>query len=219
MLFRSASKKVRDLFSDYVNLVVQDRTCAEMVKQLTAALSSARDAGVKTDAVMSVQERKPSERFDEEAFKAEYPKLWAKFSVVQEKWSTRFNWTISKKELPELRSINKSLMEFANSVARLVDDPKERRSVDKFHRMYLETLSFGAPVDWELGLIADRVRAECGAAAGIDGVCTWSRTATKEKTLDKGALKEHSPDIYGKFVKLSQSKPAVVVNRDLGFRL
>ena len=216
---RKPSKKARELHSEYLRLNVQDRACADVLKLLIQALSAARDAGVKTDGVMSVQSRRPSERFDEEAFKAEYPTLWAKFSAAQDKWSTRFTWSVSKNDLPELKSVNKSLATFVDSVSQLVGDPKQRRSVDKFHGKYLEALQFVAPVDWALELVADRVRAECGAAAGIDGICTWSRTATREKTLDKGALREHSPDVYGKFVKLTQSKPAIVVNRDLGFRL
>lgn len=87
------------------------------------------------------------------------------------------------------------------------------------HDGYLQMLTILGSVQWQIDLVEARLKAMCGEADEIRGVCKWSRTEKSKEKFDKTKFKKDNPEVYKEFVTMKKSSPSSVIRRDRGFRL
>ena len=63
-----------------------------------------------------------------------------------------------------------------------------------------------------------QLKVMCGAAPGIEGLCTWSRRENTGLSFDKGALKGQQPELYADYEKPATTSESHVLAKDSGYR-
>jgi len=193
--------------------------CEEITKRITGIMvdvSKHHDLG----ALFTWQDKNQSDLFDSKSFKKDHPDLWNEFVDVSESLSGTFRlgkWPDGK-VLPDLRPVE------LDSVVAVVKDAESKvidgvEFVTELHTQFLRTLSLQGPIEWEIDVLEAELKARCGTAAEIVGVCKWPRAMKEKETLNKDALAEQHPEIFQQFVKVRGRIQVPIVSRDLGFRI
>lgn len=214
------SAQHRKLHSRIVSLRAQVSACKDLSSSITTMIETLNNVGVDCGRFLAVQEKKPSERFDEKSFKEKYEKLWEKYQVTSDSFSGSFRVVDPKAQRPDPYELNADLLAMAKRVEKLTSGLKEKVShVEKLHDSYLELLSLQAPLDWELMVAEDHARDTIGSASEIEGLFVWKRELTQKVSLDKEALKRDEPTKYEEFVSFVTPKPSIIVAKDRGYFL
>ena len=214
------STKLKKLHQEVVALRAQLSVCTDLSKAISECMFSAAEAGVDFGRLLSVQEKKATERFNEAKFKEQYPKVWAKYLVMKETFSGPFRVVDPKADRPDPFVLNVDLAQLSKQVEKAITKVSSKKAgANELHEMFLQLLTIQAPLEWDLMLAEDVAKSELGTASEIDGLFKWSRVMTVRETLDKDALRDAEPKKYAECVTQTSSKPAVVVARDRGFQL
>lgn len=141
--------------------------------------------------------------FDEDAFKAKYPDLWAAHLGPS---SVRGRFTVTKMkddELlanPDVAAEIPVVQSFEASIERYVSN---QISLDHLSKEYIEFLSRTEYYRTRELLAKHYLMSICGEAPEITGVCKWKRTEKPGK-LDRQSLRATAPDEYSEFVTTTQ---------------
>lgn len=141
--------------------------------------------------------------FDEDAFKAKYPDLWAthlgpssvggRFTVTKMKDDELLANPDVAAEIPVVQS-------FEASIERYVSN---QISLDHLSKEYIEFLSRTEYYRTRELLAKHYLMSICGEAPEITGICKWKRTEKPGK-LDRQSLRVTAPDEYSEFVTTTQ---------------
>ena len=213
----SPTDAVLSLHQQLVGLRAHLKECKAMAKAIVDVLGDASKRGVDLGRLLSIQEKKGAERFNEETFRAQHPDLWAQFMRIETKMVGPFRPTDNVATRPDPYSLYPELKELKVRIdgAFGVSDSE----LPQLHAMFLEVLTVQSPAEWKVMLLEDELKSECGTSPGISGVCSWVREESTKESLDKSALKAAHPDLYAEFVTVGEPSTAVVAARDRGFQI
>ena len=189
-------------------------------KAVSNALLGLYDAGAAVDRFVTVQTKKVLASFDKKRFDADHPGVTDAFMTSKMVISPKFVPSTAKKlglgedDIPrDVRDAVDAVLEATASMTKRGADPV------LMHARYLEVLQLSAPTKFEIGLLEARLMAACGERPGIDGVCTWNRVPTEQKTFDRKAFEAAHPRWFRAYEKPEGTSRSVVVAKDLGYRL
>lgn len=191
--------------------------CKSIEGSVRDGLLGARENGVSVEGLISVQVKKPIQRFDETRFKEEEPDLYESLLVEVDEWTRRF---VPSKSLFQKLTIDddEELLNISRNVERILGvSILTREDVQELHRQYLHCLEIQSAMDWQVDLHEAMLKRACGSSQGIEGICTWNRTRETSLKLDKERLSSEYPEQFNRFVSTKQSSPAIVLARDCGY--
>jgi len=141
--------------------------------------------------------------FDEDAFKAKYPDLWAahlgpssvggRFTVTKMKDDELLANPDVAAEIPVVQSFEASIQRYVSN----------QISLDHLSKEYIEFLSRTEYYRTRELLAKHYLMSICGEAPEITGICKWKRTEKPGK-LDRQSLRVAAPDEYSEFVTTTQ---------------
>jgi hypothetical protein len=158
-----------------------------------------------------------SEKFDETKFKQDHPDLWSQLYEITPKWQQRFLLSETKEMKESLGETRSEIREITDAVKSQIQRAIDFRDIAPVHGEFLNVLTFLAPLEWEEKRLESELKAELGEYQEIEGICSWTRSFKDRGSLNKKVLQELHPEIYGKYVSKSQSKPKLTISRDCGF--
>jgi len=193
----------------------------QIEKTVKTTLSTATKSGVETSRFFTLQPKKDTESFDEQALRDAYPQLWAKYVTESRELVSRFELA---KHSPDIATFTDERVDAIDELARSIEEiaAKARNNDDalaSLHDGYLQMLTILGSVQWQIDLIEARIKAACGEAAEIRGVCKWARVEKPKEKFNKSGFKKENPEAYREFVTLKKSGPSSVIRRDRGFRI
>ena len=211
------SDELLSIHQQLVGLRAQVKECKALAGSVVKALEDASKRGVDLGRLLSIQDKKGAERFNEESFKESHPDLWSQFLKNETKVGGTFRLTDSVKTRPDPYLLYPELTDLKARIESsfAVSDS----DISQLHAVYLQVLTVQSPAEWEVMLLEDQIKSECGTAPGIAGVCDWAREETTKESFDKTAMKASHPDLYAEFITVGASTTAVVPARDRGFQI
>ncbi len=188
----------------------------EAEKQLEAALRKAAVDAAEGSPYVTEVFRAPSRTFDKDAFTAAHPDLAALYTIEKHTIRRKFELSGLKSHVPDIPEDNPAL---SRHLADVLNSIKVGNAASVLHRQYLELLALRGPLDWERELLEASLQAACQRYGKIAGVCTWNRTSVTNLALDSTTLKAERHDIHERFLREGRRTRAIVVAKDLGYRL
>ncbi len=157
----------------------------------------------------------PKESFRKMELKKAHPDIYDQYENVPS-FSSRM--TLVGTQTPQdFQSLFQEKKDAAATVPKVsvddVTDDKLDRTDDSsgIHQSYLEVLAEDGIVQRDLMLVNMRLKAICGTAGGIDGVCTYTRE--DKMSFDAERFKEDNPSLYQEFTSLGKARRTAVVMR------
>jgi hypothetical protein len=211
------SEDLRLLHHNLVQLRAQIRACKSMAESVVRALENAARNGADVDRMLSIQDKKAIERFDEKTLRESFPELWTQFITVESVLRGSFSLLDPAAARPDPYKLFPELIHLKSRVDEVLciqdSDPS------RLHALFLEVISVQSPSEWDVMLLEDRLKAECGTSPGLTGICKWNREEVSKEVFDKARFKAERPDLFPQFVTVGAPTRAVVPARDLGFRI
>ena len=140
------------------------------------------------------------EKFNEENFNSKYPDLYRQFITEQISIAGRF--TIEKQKDLDLMD-DPMIAEFtaiaSQMTALLGSSDALSNSGQQIHSIHLELLTANKQAEIDKQIAEAHLKVMCGAADGIEGVCSWKRAEKVKEVLDQKALKAAYPSEFGEF--------------------
>lgn len=215
-----ADKAAKRVYTTCVEANAVLKACGEMAKKAQAALIAARASKIDVSAFLRPIERAGSFSIDQEALELAHPKIFKRFQVTKQQLSQRFTLASAKGIQIDIGALQPELAECVGQLESRVDIASRKgKGFDKVHESYLAMVSLQAPIEWEGELAEEELRARCGTAAAIDGICKWQRTLTQRTTLDTAGFKKEHPDLAVTFGVQKPNSTAFVIAKDRNFRL
>ncbi len=133
-------------------------------------------------------------------FAEAYPDLHDRFLRTESRPTQRFT---PKKLDPSVElAADDEFNEFANRFQSLVLITTDNHDqLEELHLSYLRLLGYEAQAAWDAELAEAQLKAECGDARGIDGICTWPRVPSDRLVFDKNALMREHPELHNQFIE------------------
>jgi hypothetical protein len=176
-------------------------------KEVEAELRNVlREAIAKGESVGgAARERKSSvkEFFNETLFKAENEDLYAKFVLIEQKLSGRFD----PKKLKDLSHIESLLQDKVNPIIDEIREAIEKAKANEIpksdlNKWFLVIRENSALAEWNKEIADARLRVAVGTSAGIDGICSWLRRMVDKAKFDEEKFKEENFELYKKYLEL-----------------
>jgi len=167
------------------------------------------------DGITNVKVTNPGPSFKLRLFKDAHLELYQEFQTLP---SFKSSFRVLGKQTvaahPELNQEKKDAAEAVETIA--VEDIMEQRMerddmVVTTHADYLDILSREGEVSRDLLLVKMRLKALCGEAKGIEGVCTYARS--EQMNFDKEAFIVEHPDLYAEFTTQNEPQRRFEVKR------
>lgn len=195
-------------------LVLKDRQkrTNDIIKVVKPTLQSSIQNDGGSNSTGTLQQRRLRGRFDLASFKSAHPDLWCAYVTVSHEPGGRFTLVASaiRDESADLADLERRCDAVRGSDAPGLEE--------ELHSVYLDAVAISAQTKWDLARTENQLKVLCGTAPGIDGVCSWSRTMQVKESFDEKALETDRPDLFGQFVTAGQTRQALVINKDSGFR-
>lgn len=190
-------------------------------KRFQKFLEQLHEAGVEVIQLVTFEDAKGRQLFDDSSFKERFPALWQQHLVRSTSIPQPRNRVVSLPDnevgesdaVTETRVIATRLEEFQQSGAQ---DPE---SLNEMHSLFLQLLSLEALFTEQEMLAEAYLKAFCALNEGIEGVYKWKRVEEVKESLDKGSLKEHFPSEYQQFTSQAAATRRIKIRRssvDLG---
>lgn len=183
--------------------------------QVKSALSAAHATGLDVERFVVVQSRQTPPSFDKDAFQEQHPELHAQFLASKRRLAQRFTPTSDKSLDLSVERLSPAVAELKQHIDTLA--PQARSDAERahdMHRLYLTLLTHEAAVLLDDDLLEAELKAACGDAAGIAGVCSWKREWKVDTKLDETALKRDHADLYASFLVEREAVTAINVARN-----
>ena len=216
----SPTEELSELHKSIVELRAQTGISNGLIKALGVAMRDASKNGLKFGNLLDIQIKKPSDKFDEIAFKEKYPDLWAKYAKSEPKLFGLFRVIDPVARRPDPFTLNPELSVFNSDVQEMMTLLATNEcDAEEVHDLYLRVLQLHAPLQWKLDLQESKAQAKVGEASGVEGLFTWKRELKARETFDKKALQGDYPEQFSEFVTTGKPTEAIVPAKDRGFRL
>ena len=191
---------------------------SETEDRVVEALAAASDAGCDVTRYMAVQIKGKEASFDTAKFKKDHPDVYASFTTPKTTWSKTFV-PVKMKDLGlDDTALDPALHDLSARIDVEATAVETGGSPDRLHELYLELLRFDARYDLEFQAAEAQLKVLCGAAPGIEGLCTWNRRENAGVNFDKDALKEQQPNLYVQYEKPATTVESRVLVKDRGHR-
>lgn len=189
----------------------------KIVRSIDNAIRKSSDEGISVVNFADLNEGVETQRFLETDLQKDHPEIWATFASTTAKLSQRFLLTEPKALKNEIVDSLSDLRSQQEDIESLIDSVKSEGELAELHTKFLELLTIQAPLEWDEKILTNMIKASCGEAGGIDGVCTWSRHMEDKPTFDKKAFGEAHPELLAKYSTITVSKPKLRIYRDRNF--
>ena len=114
------TESIKKWHSQVLGANVQIKRCDELSKLMIEVAVAAADREEEVSHIVTVQGRRPSERFDSDAFKLKYPSIWAEFQKSKDSIKQRFTISGAKEFTLEVKDLNPELFELGVKFEELV---------------------------------------------------------------------------------------------------
>lgn len=132
--------------------------------------------------------------FNLDAFRDENPALYRKYIEIVESWRQKFTPPTKKlafEELPE--EFKTQVLE----IEKLINTVTSPENAYLLNEPQLLITNLKALSEWDYEVAIAKLKLLCGANAGIEGVCTWSRKfADPKEVFNEKKFVEENPEIY-----------------------
>jgi len=142
------------------------------------------------------------DKIDEEHLKIDCPEVFSLFLEEKPTRTTRF----TLKNKPSLKSIDPDLV---NEIEKLKAEThktdlnetvlERTPRVEELHLEYLKSMQASSRAEIEKDLLQIRLKAACGNAAEITGICTWPRKQVTRQKFNDSKFKAEHPELATKY--------------------
>ena len=199
---RPASEEERDFLQNAIqvgeelNRLTAQRSCLEWA--LRAGMGSA--SGI--DSILTVTRVTHQPGLNEQGLKSQAPEVYGKFLVEKDRLArsfalatkTRSSATLepalAAKQAAYEEQVGKAMTAGNNLMA------ERTEHLVSFHEQYLKVLGEISRASIERDLLEAQIKAACGPAKGIEGVCKWSRTLQAKVYFDRKEFKKVHPELF-----------------------
>ena len=102
---------------------------------------------------------------------------------------------------PELHAQTKEYKSKVEKKSPYTTNPSKRNdALEDLHAQYLEVMGEASQATIAKDLLEAQIKAACGAAKGIEGVCTWNRIEKQSTGFSATALAENEPELHQKYL-------------------
>jgi Meiotically up-regulated gene 113 len=197
------TKQVLALHKEYFKSDFIMKQLDGVIKKYEAKLDERAAAGDDVEEARS-QKQVTRPRFDEAAFRSAMPGVYKKFLIQGSKIKSQFKMTPNSEYGFTMSAVAPKLETFISgfygTIEQLSKNPKVLE-VAKAKYSYIK--GEYARAEWEKEKALHQIQLSCANNSGINGVCTWVRTAVDETTFSLATLKAMRPELYEKFLKNS----------------
>lgn len=182
----------------------QSKVLDEIEDDITAKLEKAKEQGKELGAAAKEKTVTYKPKFDKQKFMEDYPELAAELMVAKSSWSQRF---LIKYKLEAGWSFEPEFSDEVAAIRTLVDNSEE--PVDLLDPQ-LRLARLRAFCDWDELISATKLKIACGENEGIEGICTWKRSATTTESFSEEALRSKDLDLYNAYLMDEVTKTYIV---------
>mgnify|MGYP001168934954 CR=1 FL=1 len=169
-------------------------------------MKAAMGSSMGIDGVLSVSEVKTQPKFDEKELQAKSPNIHEAFLVEDTAIKRSFSLATKAKSKaalePELALRQKELKEQVVKKWTDCENPKKGRSATfaELHREYLAIMGDISISTMRKDFLEAQIKAACGLARGIEGVCKWTRLPDTKMKFDRKSFEEKHPDLFEEYL-------------------
>jgi len=212
------TESIKKWHSQVLGANVQIKRCDELSKLMREVAVAAAGREEEVSHIVNVQERRPSERFDSEAFKLKYPAIWTDFQKPKESVKQRFTISGAKEFTLEVKDLNPELFMLGIKFEELVKKVNEKNAlIEELHGENLRLLGIKAALEWDKEIAEANLKSSCNTAKEIEGVCKWVRVLEIKINLDEKSLRAAHPEKVKEFVTLVEVAPAIIIEPRRGY--
>lgn len=216
----AATKTAKALHSKLTAAKHFIKTCDRAEESVRSAMFVADKRGEDVSRFIEVSTRRGKSFFDEAGFRKAHPRLWGKYVATTSRISKQFRlsgrWDSSRQTVHESDDAVRVIAEIERLATMLKPSDGD---LGLLHEMYLHLLAIRSSAGWSLKLGESELKAMCGAASGIDGVCTWSRKSVEKPHFDLTAFRKDHPEKADKFERKRPDSIVRNVARDRRFMI
>jgi hypothetical protein len=178
-----------------LNRLKAQQNCLEW--ELRAAMGGA--AGI--DGILTAIEVSGLPKLDEKGLQEKAPEVYESFLIEDSSLKRSFalaTKTRSEAKLePELAAKQKEFKAQAANEPNECDKPAAKRSTHLagLHEQYLKAMEEISQAAIKKDITEARIKAACGLAKGIEGICKWSRTIETKMKFDRKSFEQKHPDL------------------------
>jgi hypothetical protein len=181
-------------------------------------LRAAMDGAAGIDGVLTAIEVSGLPKFDEKGLQEKEPYVYESFLVEDSSLKRSFalaTKTRSEAKLePELAAKQKEFKAQAVNEPNECDNPPAKRTTQLavLHEQYLKAMAGISQAAINKDIAEARIKAACGPAKGIEGICKWSRTIETKMKFDRKSFEQKHPKLFKEHLLPPNSYLRVSVN-------
>lgn len=179
-------------------------------KEIKTFLSSQRDQGEEIDAAAEVRKVTFKPKFQESEFSTSYPDIYQKFLVEEKKWENRF---LNKFKWSEEFELDQQFVEDFQETESRVKSAIDSLSIPALGDPILALNRLGGLAAWDEDVATAKLKAACGQAAGIEGVCSWKRLYVVRNVFDLDGFVKAHPELYFSYLSDETTKEYVLPSK------
>ena len=84
--------------------------------------------------------------------------------------------------------------------------------LEDLHEQYLKVIGEISRASIEKDMLEAQIKAACGTAKGIEGVCSWNRIQKKTMAFSASILAEEDPELHLKYLVPRKPTPSLSVS-------
>jgi hypothetical protein len=215
-----ADKLTTKLFTACTEADALLKRCGQAAAAVRTALIEARGSKIDVSDYLRLTEKTGSFSIDQPALEQAHPKIFKRFQVTKEQLTQRFALASVSGTSLDLVTVHPELADcIAQIESRAAAVTRKGTGFDKLHGSYLTLVCLQAPIEWDRELAEEELRARCGRASAIEGICKWRRTMSLKTSFDTTAFKQQHPDLAETFGVLKSGTTAYFVAKDRNYRL
>jgi hypothetical protein len=215
---RAATKEELALFESAIKAAEELKHLQTKLSCLKTGLMAGMGVAKGIEGILTFIEKTRQPGFDEKKFKEENPAVYDRFLVDKTALSRSFSLARNPRPTsdlcPELVAQTKEYKSKVEKEAPFTDPTSKRNDALKdLHEQYLKAMGESSQATIKKDLLEAEIKAACGAAKGIEGVCTWNRIQKKTTGFNATALAEDEPKLHQKY--LFEREPTHSLNVNL----
>jgi hypothetical protein len=200
------------------------RCAAFGLKLISTALDSyktflveARTRGVLVEDYIDVAETAGRQTLDRALFKDAHPGIVAAFTVTATEVIPKFSITSMKGEDFASDARLASVVASTGSLEAAIQRAEVTNgALDSMHQLFLTLIGLEPALKKSRAIAEANLKVLCGINAGIDGICTWSRTEKETMETDWKAIKDAHPAEHAACMRMGTPSQRVNFKRGAG---
>lgn len=205
-------------FEKYTDSSIKVDHCNSAIERYKRFRIEQISAGQNVEDFINVQRRSGKTKFDSKAFKEKYPEIYEQFVIRKPKIRGSFRPTASDKSTKTLMEVDLQAHRVIEDLLSKIESPGNMHNAAEIHDAFLSVKSQLAFAEWETNVSLVQLRILCGTNDGIDGICSWKRTAYVDEKLDEKSLKDTYPDLVIEFTTMTEETTAYILENKVAQR-